>query len=386
MKTVLLIGSWTFYGALDLRFLPVLVGLSTAVWYLGRRGRNARLAGICLCLGTLVMFRCLGLSILGLSFFTLQAISYLADVERGLVAPGKFSDVALYISFFPTVVSGPIVKARDFFPQLEGKRRGDLSRGIQRLCLGLLKKTVIADRLALCVDAVFAAPEVYSGLSIALAVFSYAIRLYCDFSGYSDMAIGAARCFGFDLGENFRSPYGAQSLRDFWRRWHMSLSSWLREYVYIPLGGSRRGKVWMHLMTVMVLSGLWHGFEGRYLFWGAAHGLLLIWERLRGRGLGRVGTVLAVWLLWIPFRAESLAAAWVMVSRMVTLAPGIRYYHTYTLVFGPLILLGQLLWRGRFEKPLDLRRFSGKVVFCTVLLLIFLLACTGDTAFLYAGF
>ena len=386
MKTVLLIGSWVFYGALDLRFLPVLVGLSAAVWYLGRRGRNARLAGICLCLGTLVMFRCLGLSILGLSFFTLQAISYLADVERGLVAPGNFSDVALYISFFPTVVSGPIVKARDFFPQLEGKRRGDLSRGIQRFCLGLFKKVVIADRLALCVDAVFAAPEVYSGLSIALAVFSYAIRLYCDFSGYSDMVIGAARCFGFDLGENFRSPYGTQSLRDFWRRWHMSLSSWLREYVYIPLGGSRRGKAWLHLMTVMVLSGLWHGFEGRYLFWGATHGLLLIWERLRGRGLGWVGTVLAVWLLWIPFRAESLAAAWVMVSRMVTLAPGIRYYHTYTLVFGPLILLGQLLWRERFEKPLDLRRFSGKVVFCTVLLLTFLLACTGDTAFLYAGF
>jgi alginate O-acetyltransferase complex protein AlgI len=156
--------------------------------------------------------------------------------------------------------------------------------------------------------------------------------------------------------------------------------------VYIPLGGSRRGRVRLHLLAVMVLSGLWHGFEGRFLLWGAAHGLLLIWERFRDRGLGRMGTVLAVWLLWIPFRAESLQAAWVILLRMATFAPGVRYYPAYTLVYGGLVLLSHLLWREVFRKPLDLRRFSGKVVFCTFLLMILLLACAGETAFLYAGF
>lgn len=387
MNVLLLLVSWVFYAALDWRSLPVLVGLSAAVWYLGRRGsKPARAAGIGLCLGALILARCLGLSPLGLSFFALQAISYLSDVGRGLVAPRRFEDVALYLGFFPTVASGPIVKARDFFPQLDGKRRGDFSYGIQRFCLGLFKKAVIADRLGLCVDAVFAAPEVYSGGSIALAIFGYAIQIYCDFSGYSDMAIGVGRCLGFDLGENFRVPYGADSLRAFWRRWHISLSAWLREYVYIPLGGNRRGRVRLHLLAVMVLSGLWHGFEGRFLFWGAAHGLLLIWERIRDRGLGRVGTVLAVWLLWVPFRAESLHTAWVILLRMATFAPGVRYYPAYTLVYGGLVLLSHLLWREVFRKPLDLRRFSGKVVFCTFLLMILLLACAGATAFLYAGF
>ena len=386
MNRLLLLVSWGFYAAWDLRSLPVLVGLSAAVWFLARRGRCARIAGICLCLAAMAVSRFLGTAPAGLSFFALQAVSYLADVGKGLIAPQGFADTALYLSFFPTVLSGPIVKARDFFPQLNGKRQRRLSLGLQRFCLGLFKKLVIADRLALCVDAVFAAPGVYSGLSIAVAVFGYGIQLYCDFSGYSDMAIGAGLCLGFDLGENFRQPYGAKSLREFWRRWHMSLSSWLRDYVYIPLGGNRRGKYQLHLLAVMVLSGLWHGFDGRYLLWGAAHGLLLILERQRGRCLGRAGTLLSVWLLWIPFRAENLAAAWVILSRMVTLAPGVQYYPSYALLYGAPVLLAQMKWQKAFEKPLDLCGFVGKVVFCTFLLLTFLLACAGETAFLYAAF
>ena len=382
-KVLLLLASWVFYAAWDWRFLPLLTALSAVVWYLARRSRP--LAGICLCLGALAVFRVMGLSPLGLSFYGLQAISYLLDVASGRIGFQSFRDVALYLSFFPTVVSGPIVKARDFFPQLETERPGDLSYGIQRFCLGLFKKVVIADRLGLCVDAVFSAPGIYSGASIALAVLGYAIQIFCDFSGYSDMAIGLARSLGFDLGENFRKPYGAGSLRDFWRRWHISLSTWFREYVYIPLGGSRRGRVWVHLLTVMVLSGLWHGVQGRYLLWGAVHGLLLILER-RGLRLGRLGTLLAVGLLWIPFRASSLTVAWEVLSRMVTMAPGVRYYPVYVLAFGVPVLLWQVFAREKAWRPLDLTGFPAKVAFCTFLMLTFLLAWTGETAFLYAGF
>lgn len=383
-KAVLLLGMWAVCG----KSMPVLLALAVGVWYLaGRKTRAGFCAGILLCLGVLLVFR----GQVGVSFFALQAISYLCDTRWGLVEGQKLGSVVLYLGFFPTVVSGPVAKARDFLPQLDRQEtasREDLSRGIQRFCLGLLEKTVIADRLGLCVDAVFAAPRAYSGGTIALAVLSYALQLYCDFSGYSHMAIGAARCLGFRLGENFSQPYTARSLSEFWRRWHRSLSDWFRVYVYIPLGGSRRGHTWVNLMAVMVLSGLWHGTKGTYLIWGAAHGLLLVLERLGGkRGLGKVLTFLAVCLLWIPFRAESLETAGILLGRMLTLAPGIRYCYGYSLVFVPLVLGAQAMARrGLLPEYLDLTKFWPKVVFCLGLAVTVLFACAGETAFLYAAF
>lgn len=414
---ILLAASWLFYGAWDWRFLLLLAGLSAAVWYLARlRTKAALAAGILLCLGVLCAFKYLGFFVetfctlfglpptslrlilpVGLSFYVLQAISYLVDVYRGDVAPDSLRSVLLYIGFFPQVVSGPIVKARDFLPQLQESHPitgENLSYGLQRFCLGMFKKVVIADRLGICVDAVFAAPAAYSGGSIALAVLSYAIEIYCDFSGYSDMVIGVARCMGYDLGENFRMPYAAGNPTDFWRSWHISLSSWLRDYVYIPLGGSRRGRVrtCCNIMTVMLLSGLWHGAEGTFLYWGALHGVASVLHRILGRNAkSAVGNFLLVCLLWIPFRADSLLKAWTVFSRMVSLADGIRYHYSYSIIFAILILGAQFAARklGREEglwRPLKLEKFSSKVVFCIFLLLTFLFACEGETAFLYAAF
>lgn len=411
-QRILLVASWLFYSAWDWRFLLLLTGLSAGVWYLGKKKTKAALTlGIALCLGVLAVFKYQGFFVqsflthfgvaeinmeilmpLGVSYYVLQAISYLVDVYRGSVAPASLTEVLLYIGFFPQLLSGPIVKARDFLPQLKTAHSitgENLSYGIQRFCLGLFKKLVIADRLGVCVDAVFSAPMAYSGGSIALAVLSYAIQLYCDFSGYSDMAIGTARCMGFRLGENFRAPYGAKSLSDFWRRWHISLSSWFREYVYIPLGGSRGGKLRTcgNLITVMLLSGLWHGGEGRFLVWGALHGAALVLDRLMPGKRRRVLTCLLVCLLWIPFRAESLTAAWAVFSRMVTLADGVRYYYSYTALFAVPILGVQFAARKEDAwRPLDLNRFSGKLLFCIGILVTVLFACAGDTAFLYGAF
>lgn len=415
-QAILLAASCLFYGAWDWRFLLLLLGLSAAVWYLGKQKTKAALVtGIALCLGVLSVFKYLGFFLesfcalfgppgttfrvilpLGLSYYVFQAISYLADTYRGNIAPARFSDVLLYIGFFPQIVSGPIVRAQQFLPQLAAAHPitgENLSYGIQRFCLGLFKKVVIADRLGVCVDAVFAAPMAYSGGSVALAVFSYAIQIYCDFSGYSDMAIGTARCMGFDLGENFRLPYGAESPAEFWRRWHISLSAWFREYVYIPLGGSRGGlrHTCCNLMTVMLLSGLWHGSGGTFLLWGALHGAALILNRLMPKKqsgvLSAPGTFLLVCLLWIPFRAESLAQAWVIFFRMATLAEGVRYCYSYSFVYGFLILGTHLLGREKgLWRPLDLGKFSSKVILCVFLLVTVLLAYVGDGVFLYAAF
>ena len=219
---------------------------------------------------------------LGISFFTFEALSYTIDVYRGAIAPTRsFLRFGLFISFFPRMVAGPIIRASHFLPQLEREPLFDDIRaeeGLGRIFLGLFKKLCIADVLAVTlVDPVFANPGVHGSATLLLAMYGYAFQIYYDFSGYSDIAIGAARMLGFELPINFDRPYNATSIRDFWRRWHISLSTWLRDYLYIPLGGGR-GSAWKtarNLAIVMVLGGLWHGAAWTFVVWGAAHGLLL---------------------------------------------------------------------------------------------------------------
>ena len=230
----------------------------------------------------------------GISFFTFESMSYVIDVWRGEIQPtDRYLDYFLFVGFFPHLVAGPIVRPSQMLPQLAAPPSADAvtqGRGLWRIATGLAKKIVIGDYLARAiVDRVFAAPERFSALEVLLAIYAYAAQIYADFSGYTDVAIGSAALFGYELPENFDAPYLASNLQDFWRRWHISLSTWLRDYLYKPLGGSRRGTVrtYANVMITMVLGGLWHGASWTFVAWGALHGGALVVTRVVQRALSR---------------------------------------------------------------------------------------------------
>ena len=222
----------------------------------------------------------------GISFYTFQTMSYTIDIYQGRLEPTRgFLDFALFVSFFPQLVAGPIERARNLLPQINAARRFDRKQfyeGCWLIYWGLYKKVFVADNVAKIVDRVYGSLDTSSGLHILVATYAFAVQIYCDFSGYSDMARGAAKTLGFEISLNFDIPYAARGPREFWRRWHISLSEWLRDYLYFPLGGSqqRRGKVFLTLMVVMALGGLWHGAQWHFVFWGIYHGLLLAGYRL----------------------------------------------------------------------------------------------------------
>ena len=222
----------------------------------------------------------------GISFYTFQALSYTIDVYTGKIEKEKsFLQFALYLSFFPQLVAGPIVKASEFLPQLKENRKvtlAGLESGIQIFVFGMFKKVVLADNISVFVDEVYRSPQIFGSGTVALAVAAYAIQIYMDFSGYSDMAIGLGKMFGFHINENFNYPYIATSIKDFWRRWHISLSTWFKEYLYIPLGGNREGKfkTYRNLMIVFFMTGLWHGASWNFVVWGLFHGVFLVLERM----------------------------------------------------------------------------------------------------------
>ncbi len=261
----------------------------------------------------------------GISFYTFQIISYIVDLYHKKVKPIKnMIDFGFYVSFFPQLVAGPIVRAASFVPQMYSGYKVHKDEAAQALFLilnGLIKKVVIADYIALnFVDRVFDSPLSYSGLENLLAVYGYSIQIYCDFSGYTDIAIGLALWMGFRLPLNFNSPYKAANITDFWRRWHISLSSWLKDYLYIPLGGNRKGKArtYINLMVTMLLGGLWHGANLRFVIWGALHGIYLAAHKLwltifpkqngKYRALRVIITFHLVSLTWMVFRAKSMLA------------------------------------------------------------------------------
>ena len=270
---------------------------------------------------------------IGLSFITFQAISYVVDIKRGLLPPASTFDFAIYLSFFPHVVAGPIVRAREFIPQLSKPRNPrDVAVGaaVVLIALGLVKKVAIADYLAReVVDPVFGVPEAFAAPDVALAAYAYAAQIYCDFSGYTDIAIGVALLMGFVFPQNFNSPYRATSFRDFWRRWHMTLSRFLRDFLYIPLGGSRGGnwKTARNLMITMVLGGLWHGAAWGFVLWGTLHGAGLVIERfLRGRidapAWLRWAIVFNLVVFgWVLFRAETLELALTFYAQLAQPGP-----------------------------------------------------------------
>jgi len=275
----------------------------------------------------------------GISFFTFQSLSYTIDVYRKKLTPlTNFLDYAFFVSFFPQLVAGPIVRAADFLPQLHRPTfisRDMLGRALFLISAGLFKKTVISDYISLnFVDRVFDAPALYSGLENLFGVYGYALQIYCDFSGYSDMAIGIALLLGFRFKDNFDSPYQSRNITEFWRRWHISLSTWLKDYLYISLGGNRKGagRTYVNLMITMLLGGLWHGASLKFMLWGGLHGLALaVHKYYTGlqvpmvalgvlRRVGSIGGALLtfhfVCFCWIFFRAGTMDAAFQMIGQI----------------------------------------------------------------------
>jgi alginate O-acetyltransferase complex protein AlgI len=366
---VLTIASFAFYAYWDWRFLPVLLGSILFNHYMAKlllhTERHRRLllslgiAGNLLCLGYFKYWNFVVANVglmtgvefdfaavvlpIGISFFTFQQIAYLVDVYRERRHDYMLVDYALFVSFFPQLIAGPIVHHKEIMPQLQQPDIGQLrlamvNRGIIVFVFGLSKKVLIADTLAGYSDTLFAAAAggpVFSAFEAWGAAATYGLQLYFDFSGYADMAIGLGLLFGIRLPENFNRPYAALSIRDFWRRWHITLSRFLRDYLYIPLGGSRAGptRAQANLLITMVLGGIWHGAGWTFLAWGALHGSYLIAQRLFETWRMHLGlpplpapiawalTLTAVLFAWVPFRAESFAATLAIWHGMLFMGP-----------------------------------------------------------------
>ena len=270
----------------------------------------------------------------GISFYTFQVLSYTIDVYRNQLTPtDNILDFAFYITFFPHLVAGPIVRAKNFLPQIGidiKLSKEDIAQAVFLIITGLFKKAVISDFISVnFVDRIFDNPALYSGTENLMGVYGYAVQIYCDFSGYSDMAIGIALLLGYRLGINFDLPYQSSSITEFWRRWHISLSSWLKDYLYIPLGGNRKGKFrqYVNLSATMLLGGLWHGASWNFIFWGAMHGLALALDKLKTdflhlpknwlmKTLGIIFTFQFVCFCWIFFRSPDFKTSWQIVSQI----------------------------------------------------------------------
>ena len=352
---LLLIFSLVFYCFAGISSLLMLVALALVNYFLGLLIRNGRIAktatviGIGLDIAFLCLFKylnfllnqvlglpevTLGLAVpLGISFFVFKSISYLADVRRDPeTAAAKFSDYLLFISFFPQIVTGPIARFRDFAPQLEDRECSLASTvtGMKRFIAGLGKKLILSGILGAMVDSIFALDGTVLNAPLAwLGAVGYCLQLYFDFSGYTDMAIGLGCFFGFTTVENFNHPYIALSIGDFWRRWHISLSTWFRDYVYIPLGGNRKGKLraGINKSIVFLLCGLWHGASWTFLLWGIWHGIFSLLEsadiipakKLAKRPLfGHIYTLLVVLIGFVMFRAASVSQGFRFLSAMFT--------------------------------------------------------------------
>ena len=354
----------------------------------------------------------------GISFYTFQTLSYTLDIFKRKISPtGDFPKFALFVAFFPALVAGPIVRASEFLPQLNTDPKyddKDAAEGFAQILSGLLKKIMIADVLAATlVDPCFRTPTEFSGFLLLLAVYGYALQIYCDFSAYSDIAIGSARILGYKLPANFNRPYLSLSITDFWRRWHISLSTWLRDYLYIPLGGNRFGSfnTYRNLFITMLLGGLWHGAAWNFVIWGGLHGLWLAIERvvfgkdvLKTEGQSKAFLLLRwfitfhiVVICWIFFRSQatetlsSAGVAWTIISRIVTFSPGsngaeIGYWFLGALIIGYVMHFTPPHWKDVFTAWFAKSSVFIQAVIGAVLLFIFTFFNTGSSAFIYFQF
>ncbi|PLW76654.1 MBOAT family protein [Cohaesibacter celericrescens] len=439
-KQLLLVASYFFYGYWDWKFCSLLL-FNAIVSYIGgvlidgsdrqRKKKQILTLVVAIDLALLGYFKYAGFFVdslrallerlglerelplmevilpVGISFFTFQSISYVVDVYRKEIpASRSFVDLALYISFFPQLVAGPIVRAAHFMPQLDKRpvlTRRFMAKGLFLILIGLFKKMVLANYLAtLYVDEIFMAPEFASSLELVVAVYAYAGQIYCDFSGYSDIAIGLAALMGYHFKRNFNQPYRAASLQEFWQRWHISLSQWLRDYLYIPLGGSRNGTkmTYRNLFLTMFLGGIWHGAAMTFVLWGGIHGLALILERMSGfarwtkDGLGRfVGIMVTfhiVCLAWIFFRASSLTLALDYLRAIGEATTTITTLTPFVAALVIICAIGQFMPRASYERISHFMSRSGHLgmalIFSFGLVLIQWISPSGTAPFIYFQF
>ena len=443
-KLLLLAASYALTAIVDPKFCLSLTLVIFAVYFLALgMHRNKKYRGILLFAGVFVVLLQLGffkyynffassisslldidfiavklIAPLGISFYSFSAIGYLVDVYREKYEANKsFLDVALYISFFTKLVSGPIVKPAKFFSQLDAEHTVNLKRlekGIQIVVLGMFKKMVLADNLSVFVNDVFGAPSAFDGLTVLLAMISYSMQIYFDFSGYSDIAIGFSHMLGFDFDKNFDLPYVSQNPTEFWKRWHISLSQWLQEYLYISLGGNRKGKFRtnLNLFLTMLIGGLWHGASFTFVAWGAMNGVALIVHKYFAKIVRKhsdavkvnptVKKTLSAFLCfvfitctWVFFRADSFANAADMFA-CLTASEGIRQLYSWSFV-ALLFLFAEIIYAEINKKRnggkviaeymlLDLTKVTGLVMFFTFLCVTILFAYIGNTAFIYGNF
>jgi len=440
-KNLLLVASYVFYGAWSPAFTLLLAGASVIDWFLARRIHAAATqpqrrfwlaASIVLNIGTLALFKygpflhanlalalaavgvhidpwSLGLVLpVGISFYTFQSVSYTFDVYRRRVDPiHSLRDFCLFVAFFPQLVAGPIVRFTQFAPQLVEPRApswSGLAHGAMWMVWGLFEKIVLADTVfAPVADAAWSNLAGLSSSSALAASLAFSGQIFCDFAGYSCCAIGAARCLGFDLPLNFRNPYAAVGFSDFWKRWHISLSTWLRDYLYIALGGNRGGRwrTYRNLMLTMLLGGLWHGAGWNFVVWGGCHGVLLVLERLaRGEregantepsGLSRLvwagATLLAVVALWIPFRSPDFASTALFLQAFTLSWTPLDFSAACALTAFAAIVLVQWLLRDRSLDALVARAPMPVLAAALATLLVLIVLSPGDThAFIYFQF
>lgn len=371
----------------------------------------------------------------GISFYTFQTLSYTIDVYRGDLPPERdFFDFALYVSFFPQLVAGPIERSTNLLHQFKVHHEFDserVSSGLRLMVYGFFKKVVIADRLAVIVDTVYNDPRGYDGVVYIIATIAFAFQIYCDFSGYSDIAIGSARVMGFGLMKNFERPYFSKSVTEFWRRWHISLSSWFRDYLYIPLGGSRKGyaRTLLNLFIIFLVSGLWHGASWTFVIWGALNGVAIVFEKILGIGRrardnkiagkkrplplrfisGLAGiipmllTFAFICFTWVFFRARSVSEALFMLPRFLNglgsfdlakflgtrVILGLDYWEFFTAVGAVILLVCLELLQGVVKPSRVLARMPSPVrlaVYAFSLSLVIWLAWTETQTFIYFAF
>lgn len=347
---LLLAASLVFYAFADFRYLPFLFYIIIISYIAGKFCKNKTLFILFLIVDIAPLFaiKCCPLIFhthwifpLGISFFTFQSISYIVDTYTKKIPSEKnLLNVALFISFFPIISSGPIQRAGNLIPQFQNVRTFDYNNatdGMKLFAWGMFKKLCIADRIAVYVNYVYGNVNDGYGVAILLATVLYSFQIYCDFSGYSDMAIGIARYLGFDVGKNFDHPYLSKSVGEFWRRWHINLSSWLRDYVYIPLGGSRVAlpRIYLNILITFLVSGIWHGSTWNFVIWGLLHGIFQcigratksFWERIKVPSIIRIFiTFCLVTFAWIFFRAENLHEAGIVISKIAQVPQNISQF------------------------------------------------------------
>jgi alginate O-acetyltransferase complex protein AlgI len=438
-KIIVLMASVIFYAYWDWRFLGLLA-LVTLLDYFISRGlisaedprsrRRLLLLSLVVNLGVLAIFKYFNFFTdsfnlmlsrtrwqipmvhiilpIGISFYTFETLSYVIDVYLKNTRPAKsLFDYAVFITFFPRLVAGPITRAWQFLPQLDTGfivSTEGLAEGSQLFLRGIVKKLVLADRLSLLVDQVYATPTLFSSSTVWLAVFGYSFQIFLDFSGYSDMAVGLAKMIGISLPKNFDSPYAAQSFSEFWRRWHISLSSWLRDYLYIPLGGNQKGpaRTYFNLMVTMLLGGLWHGANWNFVIWGGLHGIYLALERALRSGRApssdsketwiwwkALATFLVVTLTWVIFRSSSLAQAGMIFQKLFSLnKEGIQWIYGPAILLIPILLLGEFFMRAtRRDGPtFSLKQPSFFAAMLVQVLLIYFFAPASVSPFIYFQF